>query len=108
MLGQVELGHIPLFFEQRLHMGGNALKNTETRRYERDEYFALVETVLARLRSLPSFRERRMAAIPAYGTKESFGDMDVLVASDGLNQRGGNSGRISTARFCSKWSGYQF
>lgn len=87
MLGQVELGHIPLFFEQRLHMGGNALKNTETRRYERDEYFALVETVLARLRSLPSFRERRMAAIPAYGTKESFGDMDVLVASDGLNQR---------------------
>lgn len=68
-------------------MGGNALKNVETRRYNRDEYFQLVDSVVEQLRSLPSFQDRNMAVIPAYGNKESFGDMDLLVASDNLDHR---------------------
>ena len=64
-------------------MGGNALKNVETRRYQRDEYLALEKEVLDILRE--DFPGRRVAAIQAYREKESFGDMDVLLESDNLN-----------------------
>lgn len=64
-------------------MGGNALKQVETRRYQRDEYLALEKEVLDILRE--DFPGRRVAAIQAYREKESFGDMDVLLESDNLN-----------------------
>jgi hypothetical protein len=63
-------------------MGGNALKNTQTRRYQRDEYYALETEVLYALRS--AFPARIMDAIPAYAGKESFGDMDILLESDNM------------------------
>ena len=63
-------------------MGGRALKNTETRRYQRDEYYRLETEVLYALRG--AFPGRIMDAIPAYAGKESFGDMDVLIESDGM------------------------
>jgi hypothetical protein len=63
-------------------VGGNALKNTHTRRYERDEYYMLELEVILKLRS--AFPGRIMETIPAYAGKESFGDMDVLLESDNM------------------------
>lgn len=57
-------------------MGGNALKNTVTRRYFADEYHALVPEVLKKLSN--SIRMGYCQVIPAYRNKESFGDMDIL------------------------------
>lgn len=56
-------------------MGGNALKNTETRRVFKDEYFQIVKSITPLLEKFCS----RIEVIPAYKEKESFGDMDVLV-----------------------------
>lgn len=59
-------------------MGGNALRGLrETRRYARDEYHRLVPEVLERLQSVVG--ENRIAVVPAYRSKESFGDMDIVV-----------------------------
>lgn len=57
-------------------MGGNALKNTPTRRYQKDEYFKLSDTIMRLLGSIETVKEFRL--IPAYRQKESFGDMDIL------------------------------
>jgi len=63
-------------------MGGKAIKNTPVRRFNRDEYLKLETEVLAQLRS--DFPGRRVEAIQAYRSKPDFGDMDVLLQSDGL------------------------
>jgi hypothetical protein len=63
-------------------MGGNALKNVAIRRYKRDEYLVLEREVLDKLTAL--FNPRAIAPIEAYATKESFGDMDILILSDDL------------------------
>jgi hypothetical protein len=63
-------------------MGGNALKKTETRRYQAAEYYELEREVLTKLRD--AFGGRLIEAIPAYAGKESFGDMDILIESDGM------------------------
>lgn len=84
-------------------MGGNALKNTETRRYQRDEYLALEAEVLARLRA--DFPGRRIEAIRAYREKDSFGDMDILLENDNIHQDLYNFRDLSRyviERFCSK------
>ena len=57
-------------------MGGNALKNVVTRRYQKDEYFSLADEVLSVFRA--AFPERRIDVLRAYRDKESFGDMDIL------------------------------
>jgi hypothetical protein len=54
-------------------MGGNAFPG-KTRRYDADEYFALVEELKPKFALFAS----RFDVIPAYKTKPSFGDMDVL------------------------------
>jgi hypothetical protein len=63
-------------------MGGKAIKNTPVRRYAREEYLELEAAVLAQLRN--DFPGRRVEAIQAYRAKPDFGDMDVLLESDGL------------------------
>lgn len=63
-------------------MGGNALKNTRTRRYTADEFAALAPDVLATLKT--TFPASRVELVRAYRKKVSFGDMDVLVESAGL------------------------
>lgn len=56
-------------------MGGNALKHTGTRRYQADEYYKLVNIVIDHLTgAFP----HRVEVIPAYASKSSFGDMDIL------------------------------
>ena len=84
-------------------MGGNALKNTETRRYQRDEYLLLEAEVLNKLRQ--DFPGRRIEAIRAYREKDSFGDMDVLLENDNIHQDLYNFrdlGRYVIERFQSK------
>lgn len=63
-------------------MGGNAIKNCSVRRYRAAEYFPLEEKVLAQLRS--DFPGRKIDALKAYKNKTDFGDMDILLESDGL------------------------
>jgi hypothetical protein len=56
-------------------MGGNALKNTFTRRYEREEYYKLINMVI------DTFMENIPCScwpIAAYNNKQSFGDADLL------------------------------
>lgn len=65
-------------------MGGHALKNTTTRRYSKTEYDAIKQHVINTLAGNPLFSGRRMQAIEAYRAKDSFGDLDLLIESDGL------------------------
>ena len=59
-------------------MGGLALKNTFTRRYQRDEYDALEQEVFAILsKSFVKFDTPRF-----FQSKESFGDMDLIVSME--------------------------
>jgi hypothetical protein len=62
-------------------MGGLALKNTFTRRYQRDEYDALEQEVFAIL----SKTFKRFDTPRYFESKESFGDMDVIVSMEGFN-----------------------
>lgn len=59
-------------------MGGNVFKDGSTRRYLADEYF----DVIKRVTPLVAQFSNRFAVIPAYKTKESFGDMDILFVRD--------------------------
>ncbi|MGZ8887937.1 MAG: hypothetical protein ACXW1D_00095 [Halobacteriota archaeon] len=63
-------------------MGGNALKNCTTRRYDAEEYFELANEVGYRLSTL--FADTPMMDIKAYRNKQSFGDLDLVVVSDSL------------------------
>ena len=56
-------------------MGGNALKNIETRRYARDEFEIMADRIV---RTLNSNIGVDAVCIPFYHTKESFGDLDIL------------------------------
>lgn len=67
-------------------MGGNALKNVYTRRYEASEYYPLAGEVLLALRGY--FPDRRVEVIPAYRNKPSFGDLDILLSSDNIYSQG--------------------
>lgn len=63
-------------------MGGLALKNTFTRRYQRDEYDLLEQEVFAILSE--TFKEYFTPRF--FASKESFGDMDLIVSMEGFNQ----------------------
>lgn len=58
-------------------MGGNALKQTQTRRYMKSEYEQLVADVLSLLR--PLLPDVRLREVCAYEQKPSFGDLDLVV-----------------------------
>jgi hypothetical protein len=61
-------------------MGGKACKNCETRRYGKDEYFAILAEVQQLLK--PYFPHTE--PVIAYRNKEDFGDLDLLVESSGV------------------------
>lgn len=56
-------------------MGGNALKNTKTRRYQADEYERTFVELSYRLMGVCVY----VHLVLAYREKESFGDMDLVV-----------------------------
>lgn len=57
-------------------MGGSALKNTQTRRYDLDEYLRIANLVTVKLSSLDNVH--RVNMIPHIRDKQTFGDLDVL------------------------------
>lgn len=62
-------------------MGGLALKNTFTRRYQRDEYDVLEQEVFKILgKTFKEFDTPRF-----FSSKESFGDMDLIVSMEGFD-----------------------
>ena len=63
-------------------MGGNALKQTPTRRYEAEEYHKWSSIVRGILQEM--FPDNLCLVIPSYKNKESFGDCDILMESYGL------------------------
>ena len=65
-------------------MGGNALKNCVTRRYDKEEYVHLEELVLKKLRQL--FPLDNICPIKSYTNKPSFGDMDILMSSEYITE----------------------
>ena len=65
-------------------MGGNALKNITTRRYQKDEYVKIRDKTMSLLKQHPLFQGRRLEEIPSYAKKDTFGDIDILIESDGL------------------------
>lgn len=60
-------------------MGGNALKNTETRRYALDEYLRVASLVTVKLSSLQNVCKSYV--IPHVRDKQTFGDLDVLYST---------------------------
>lgn len=62
-------------------MGGKALKHVEgIRRYESSEFYALAETLVPKLKECLG---TEVHLVESYRLKETFGDMDILVLSDG-------------------------
>lgn len=59
-------------------MGGNALKKCETVRLSAKDYFVIKDELDKTFHALGY----KAIAIPAYSTKESFGDIDILVSDD--------------------------
>lgn len=57
-------------------MGGNALKNTFTRRYDKGEYFSIFPKISRTF--IDFYGVQSLSLIEAYSKKESFGDMDIL------------------------------
>lgn len=58
-------------------MGGNALKDTITRRYQPDEFNAITTTVINSItKALPN---TKIQAVKPYTNKPSFGDLDIVV-----------------------------
>ncbi|GGJ57237.1 hypothetical protein [Deinococcus roseus] len=62
-------------------MGGKALKNHPTRRYHTDEYLKLYQEMEPVLQEIV---QGRVELLPFYTTKETHGDMDIVVESDHL------------------------
>jgi len=59
-------------------MGGNALSEGLTERKTAPEYHRILSEITPRLQNFCS----RVADVPAYRSKESFGDLDLVISSD--------------------------
>lgn len=66
-------------------MGGNTLKETYTRRYQKDEYFCLVDEVTSILTKEFPDQFSWIEVIPSYVSKEDYGDADILHSIDSIN-----------------------
>lgn len=61
-------------------MGGNALKAIETRRYSKEEYENYFKKISHDFLDMFEFHSIRL--IPAYSSKDSFGDMDLIFSTN--------------------------
>lgn len=82
-------------------MGGKALKNCTTRRFDSAEYFVIAEKVVKILQdelTVP-WHTREIEVVKSYRNKPSHGDLDVIVSSEHLPA---NWVELVTAAFNSK------
>ena len=63
-------------------MGGNCLKNTNTRRYQKEEHDRIRDHVLQIISS--DFPNNKINALPSYRSKSDFGDCDILFESTNI------------------------
>lgn len=65
-------------------MGGNALKQTYTRRYQKQEYFSLWEEIKEKLKMVITVPTDKniIRLVEAYKNKDSFGDMDIILCKE--------------------------
>lgn len=63
-------------------MGGNALKNIETRRYQKYEYFELFKEIHLLYNNSLIHNAFAFVLLPSYENKETFGDMDILINTE--------------------------
>lgn len=61
-------------------MGGNALKNTKTRRYNNDEYFNASYKIEAKMWASLS-EIKALQSVKSFADKETFGDLDILYST---------------------------
>lgn len=66
-------------------MGGLALKNCVTRRYDKKEYFLLTDEVYRKL--CWCFSSAKFDFLKAYTNKGSYGDMDIIIDSSALSSQ---------------------
>lgn len=59
-------------------MGGNALKNSVTRRYNKDEYLVLSQEIITTLNKSEDIYKTKIPY--SYRNKETFGDLDILLS----------------------------
>jgi len=65
-------------------MGGKALKNIKTRRYDKNEYIKISDEILNSLSLL--FPKIKICGVPYLNDKETFGDLDILISDSlGIN-----------------------
>jgi hypothetical protein len=60
-------------------MGGNALKETQTRRYQKAEFYKLAEELIPMIEKAFGTTTK---LTKSYGDKDSFGDMDILILNN--------------------------
>lgn len=63
-------------------MGGNALKNVEVSRMNRKEFIDVCSTVMHQLTKSFNIKNGDLKILPFFKNKESFGDIDLLIASE--------------------------
>lgn len=65
-------------------MGGNALKEVPTRRYDKVEYFSLWNEIKSKLKTVVMGEPKKevIRLVEAYRNKESFGDMDIILCKE--------------------------
>lgn len=61
-------------------MGGNAIKTVALRRLKAGEIEPYTESVILKLKESPLFQGKSIAAAKYYRTKETFGDLDLIVS----------------------------
>lgn len=70
-------------------MGGNALKNSNTKRLALDEFLLTQENIIKVLKE--QFPTARIESIPSYSEKSSFGDLDLLISESAIKEYKNNN-----------------
>lgn len=65
-------------------MGGNALKTIQVQRMNREEFIDVCSTVMHKLTKTFNIQTGDLKVLPFFKNKESFGDVDLLIANEVL------------------------
>lgn len=68
-------------------MGGNALKTIQVQRMNREEFIDVCSTVMHKLTKAFDIQTGDLKVLPFFKNKESFGDIDLLIANEVLSDK---------------------